>query len=184
MVGQFAGRDDTDLESSWGRKISVTSVPTKDGGEFPVDLSIEFVKPGGQDWIDVDLIVDLGNTRTAAILLESPGTSHIPLDQRIYPLRILPRGAQYELLAPKPVSSTDLPSMLDDCAIIQSWLLLRQTLFSNAEPPSECPQVHTHFEEFKSSATGKTRYRKFSHLPQSFVEISPALIGGGKSREG
>jgi hypothetical protein len=183
-VAHFAGRDDTDLESSWGRKISVASVPTKDGGEFPVDLNIEFVKPGGQDWIDVDLIVDLGNTRTAAILLESPGTSHIPLDQRIYPLRILPRGTQYELLAPKPVSSTDLPSMLDDCAIIQSWLLLRQTLFSSAEPPSECPQVHTHFEEFKSNATGKTRYRKFNHLPQSFVEISPALIGGGKSREG
>src|SRR5436305_373324 len=55
---------------------------------------------------------------------------------------------------------------------------------SNSEPPSECPQTHTHYEEFKSAATGKTRYRKFSHLPQAFVEMSPALIGGGKSREG
>src|ERR1051326_9176339 len=124
------------------------------------------------------------NTRTSAILLESPGKSNIPLDQRIYPLRLFPRGTQYELLANNPVSSSDLPSMLDDCAIIQSWLLLRQTLFSNSEPPSECPQTHTHYEEFKSAATGKTRYRKFSHLPQAFVEMSPALIGGGKSREG
>src|SRR5262249_34205041 len=40
------------------------------------------------------------------------------------------------------------------------------------------------YEEFKSSATGKTRYRKYSYQPQAFVEISPALIGGGKSLEG
>ena len=183
-VPQFAGRDEIDLESSCDRQFPITSIPTRDGAEFPVDLMIYFAPPGGQNPIDVDLIVDLGNTRTAAILLESPGPANIPLDQRIYPLRILPRGTPFESSSNKPISSAELPSTLDDCAIIDSWLLLHQTIFAQMEPPSEYAQSHAHYEEFKSTATGKTKYRKFSYLPQAFVETSPALIGGGKSAVG
>jgi hypothetical protein len=183
-VAQFAGRDERDLEAACDRQIPVTSIPTRDGQEFPVDLVIYFVPAGGQNWIDVDLIVDLGNTRTAAILLESPGPLALPLDQRIYPLRILPRGTQFELAASKPVSATDLPSMLDECAIIESWLLLHQSIFAHLEPPSEDAQPHARFEQFKAAASGRIRYRKRSYLPQAFVEMSPALIGGGKSEEG
>ena len=103
-VPQFAGRDEIDLESSCGRQFPITSIPTRDGAEFPVDLIIYFAPPGGQNPIDVDLIVDLGNTRTAAILLESPGPANIPLDQRIYPLRILPRGTPFESSSNKPIN--------------------------------------------------------------------------------
>ena len=181
---QFAGRDEVDLETTCNRQFPITSVPTRDRAEFPVDLVIYFAPPGGQNPIDVDLIVDLGNTRTAAVLLESPGPSEIPLDQRIYPLRILPRGTPFESVPTKMVSSQDLPSMLDDCAIIDSWLLLHQGLFAQLEPPTPQAPTHVRYEPFTSAATGQEKYRKFVYLPQAFVELSPALIGGGKSPEG
>ncbi len=158
-------------------------IPTEDG-EIPVEIVIHFVRPGGVNPVDVDLIVDLGNTRTAAVLLEAPASADSPLDRRIYPLRILPRGSQFDVFTPtKAVSEKDLPSLLDDCSIIESWLLLHDSLFAHLEPPSERAQGFVRFDEVQGNA-GQTLYKERRYLPQAFVELSPALIGGGKSTEG
>jgi hypothetical protein len=182
-ISPYAARNDIELYEACDGRVELPGIPTEEG-EIPVEITIHFVRPGGVNPIDVDLIVDLGNTRTAAVLLEAPGQGGSPLDRRIYPLRILPRGSQFKVFTPtKAVSDKDLPSLLDDCSIIESWLLLHDSLFAHLEPPSEKAQGFVRYDEVPGNA-GQTLYRERRYLPQAFVELSPALIGGGKSTEG
>ena len=55
-------------------------------------LAVHWKKPAGADPVEVDLIVDLGNTRTVALLLENPGQERIPFGRRVKILRFIPRG--------------------------------------------------------------------------------------------
>jgi hypothetical protein len=171
---RFAARDEQELWSFDG-EIKISSVPSVQGASLPVSLTIKFRKPGGSIPIDVDLIVDLGNTRTAAVLLETPGQDGRPL--RIAPLQVVPRGSPYP-------DRKENAASFDKSAIIPSWLVLHQSVFSHLEPPVDHSQSHIEYEEFQSEATGAKRYRKRSSFPQAFVELSPALVGGGNSKQG
>lgn len=131
--------------------------------------------------IPVDLIVDFGNTRTVALLLEeSPGTGLDGvnnLKQRIRPLDFGSRGSS---------SYSDSISS----SIIDSWFVLQEPQFSANEYPElpadsiavreflteTIPAVKTLFggikEQEKLVTSGET-----TRLPQMFVELSPVVVG-------
>lgn len=143
----------------------------------PKLLAVHWKRPGGADPVDVDLIVDLGNTRTVALLLENPGQEGIPFGRRVKVLRFIPRGCPFtpSHTLPEPGKAND------DYAIIDSWLVLHRPIFASREPPFSDGKV---FEEWRRDAAAPNEYQRVRYLPQSFVELSPALIGGGKAPEG
>lgn len=144
----------------------------------PKMLAVHWKRPGGADPVDVDLIVDLGNTRTVALLLENPGQEGIPFGRRVKVLRFIPRGSPFS-----PSHTLPEPGQAnDDYAIIDSWLVLHRPIFASREPPFSEEKV---FEEWRREAAGAdVSTVRLRYLPQAFVEVSPALIGGGKSPEG
>ncbi|MGA2016260.1 MAG: virulence factor SrfB [Opitutaceae bacterium] len=144
----------------------------------PGQLAVHWKRPGGADPVDVDLIVDLGNTRTVALLLENPGQEGIPFGRRVKVLRFIPRGCPFtpSHTLPEPGKAND------DYAIIDSWLVLHRPIFASREPPFSEEKVFEHWQ--KEVGTNGSSALRLQHLPQTFVELSPALIGGGKAAEG
>lgn len=145
-------------------------------------IYIFWVKPDGHHEIDVDLIVDLGNTRTVALLLESPGQDdpNLPFGRRIRVLQFPPRGMPFSMT--KGVE-TDLTKR-NSYAIIDSWFLLHRPVFAENDPPMSEDKLIFHYQPVHDPATGQIRYKKRTYLPHQFVEISPALIGGGQDPGG
>ncbi|NBD37631.1 MAG: hypothetical protein GVY10_03580 [Verrucomicrobia bacterium] len=143
-----------------------------------IQLEIYFVARAGFDPVDVDLIVDLGNTRSAALLLESPGQDESrSFGNRLEPVRFIPRGHPYTFT----ISETDQSLARDDCAIIDSWLLLHRPIFAHLEPPSNNDKLVPSYEPVQNEEGKLLGYREKRFLPHTFVELSPAIIGGGRS---
>ena len=134
---------------------------------------------------DVDLVVDFGNTRTVALLLEQNQTTN-NLSTICSPVRFQPRAEDYE-----PFSQGHPAD--DPCAIVDSWLMLHEPVFAQFEPPSKPPSGFTPEVAYKIAPvlvgwpfpqspikksvdciTAETRL-----IPQMFIELSPALLGGG-----
>lgn len=124
------------------------------------------------DVIDVDLVVDFGNTRTVALLLQDlpgdDGRTHT-LRERVRPLRFVPRGKELS-------EFEEWPEIMD------SWFVLHQGLFSDFAPP-DLPegdavpeliveQKKTGLFKREPMATGIIR-----RVPQLFVELSPIMAG-------
>ncbi len=184
-----------DIASIWedypdDHRMPLEWLPAKRGGPYQLDdgkdedgnikykLYIHWKEPAGADPIDVDLIVDLGNTRTDALLLESPGQDYMPFGRRVKILRFVPHGEPYRL----PQVDPDTGAIIDDCAIINSWLLLHRPVFSATEPPISDDKIYSHWNSYLDD--GETLYENLDYLPQTFVELSPALVGGGSSPAG
>ncbi len=193
-VNPYAFRDEAQIVEDCGRErlIPLLFLPSRDGRQISLmesdtksRLSIHWAMPDGRDPIDVDLIIDLGNTRTVALLLESCGQEPIPFGKRLRILRFLPRGSSYENRS----FATEYGVSEDKCSIIDSWMILHRPIFAGLEPPvSEDSLVDTWemqavklpgMEDKEVTVYGNKRY-----FPQTFVEISPALIGGGRSQHG
>ncbi|HZV33107.1 MAG TPA: virulence factor SrfB, partial [Verrucomicrobiae bacterium] len=171
----YASDDAAQITENLGeeRAVPLFSLPNKEGRELPVDLHVVFAKPAGNDPIDVDLVVDLGNTRTAALLLETrgaPDKDQWPFSRRVKVLRVTPPGVQYDKVD-------------KDCEIIPSWLLMHRTTFAALEPNLNFSQLFDMYDSYED-ASGKKLYRRQRYLPRSFIEISPAMVGGGKSNKG
>ncbi|MEK7674871.1 MAG: virulence factor SrfB [Verrucomicrobiota bacterium] len=148
-----------------------------------VDLKVHFKGSAGGH-VDVDLVVDLGNTRTAAVLLESGRT---PLSDRVRALKISPRGTELTGVGPRvglPRSLNWIAGDQNDLAIIDSWLLLHQSLFAHLEPGECLSFVVRNADEYDFEQTGQKGWLMECSVPHVFVELSPALVGGGKSVEG
>ena len=141
-------------------------------------LAVHWKRPAGADPVDVDLICDLGNTRTVALLLESPGQENLALGRRVKILRFIPSGCPFSQAHTLP----DPGKSNDDYSIIDSWLILNRTTFSNREPPLSDEKLFEHWE--RTSAAADSPVLRVQHLPQTFVELSPGLIGGGKAPSG
>lgn len=167
----------------------VTSFSVGDSS-YDVDLRIHFKGSAAEHPVKVDLIVDLGNTRTAAVLLEAPPEGkRVSLSERIGVLKINPRGVELTPASPRqglPKSLIWAASEQSDLAIIDSWFLLHETLFAHlepgrgeAQPEGVIRQANEH--EFASGSRG---WLQEYLLPHAFTELSPALIGGGKSKQG
>ena len=132
--------------------------------------------------IDVDLVVDFGNTRTTAVLLEdlpsdvSAGANSPPLSAMVAPVKFMPRGREY---SPKPDEGR---------TIIDSWFVTHEPLFSNFEPPilsehEACEELQIEDRvakgaKFFSDAEEKTYVvGRTLRVPHVFVENAPIVIG-------
>jgi hypothetical protein len=155
------------------RSVDLFSLPNNLNEDRQVNLRVMFVRPAGNDPVDVDLVVDLGNTRTVALLLESRGAADkgsFPFNRRVRALRFTPPGGNYD--------KND-----KDCEIIPSWLLMHRTTFAALEPKLSNAALYDYYEKYQDQS-GKELYRCKKFLPRSFIELSPAVIGGGKSLYG
>jgi hypothetical protein len=180
IVNPYASNDEAQIESDYrDRLLPLTSLPNKEGRDLEVQLEIHWVKRGGYDPVDVDLIVDLGNTRTVALLLETPGpeAASRQLRRRVQILRFIPRGMPLSFSGQGAGSSI----LMDDCAIIDSWMLLHRTQFHDLEPPESREKLSTFHDPVTNEKGEVIGYRTKHYLPHTFVELSPALIGGGRT---
>jgi hypothetical protein len=161
--------------------------------DFEIDLKVHFQGLAGAA-VDVDLIVDLGNTRTTAVLLESVGgggpAAAGQIANRVNPLKIVPRGTEYAGATPRlrrPRSLDWLKSDREELEIVDSWLLLHETLFAHLEPgigEKRPPHIIYRAEEHEFEETGAQGWLLQYFMPHAFLELSPALIGGGQAEEG
>jgi hypothetical protein len=180
----YASSDEAQIEDDFGtdRLMPLTYLPNKEGKDVDINLEIHWMRSDGRDPIDVDLIVDLGNSRTIALLLEAPGqhTGGANFGRRVRIVRFIPRATPFDY-----GMSAGMGSVLDDrCAIIDSWLLLHRPIFAQNDPPFSNEKVSEAWKAFFSPEHNRQMFLRKKYLPHAFVELSPALIGGGVSPEG
>jgi hypothetical protein len=134
----------------------------------------------------LDLVIDFGNTRTVALLLEQQpaGTG---LANVTHALRFLPRGTNFE-------PNKGGHAAHDPYVIVDSWLLLHEPMFAGLEPPKSeemvvaAPETQkrapTLWEDIFRTTPIEEIVAETKYIPQMFVELSPALLGGGAGRQG
>jgi len=134
-------------------------------------------RPAGEP-IDVDLIIDFGNTRTVILALEDMEARGGKLASVCRPIRFVKQGHDYEHFAG--------PNKADDTAsIVDSWFVLHEPVFSNLEPPSSRFKPVEEYETVEEKVGGGLLKGPTSHtthfvttrVPQMFVELSPVLMG-------
>jgi hypothetical protein len=127
--------------------------------------------------IDVDLIIDFGNTRTVVLALENLAAQDGRLSSVCRPIRFIKRGSEYE-----PFSANESD---DTCAIVDSWFILHEPIFSNLEPPASqfraVREVTVQEERvpgrFGMGGTVEKKFFVTDRAPQMFVELSPVVMG-------
>jgi len=138
----------------------------------PETLKIQWMPSAGDQPVDVDLIVDLGNTRTIALLLEDHGVGALAVDfsARAHAVRFLPRQLSF--------GSRDARENVDEYSIIDSWVLVHRACFANLEPPASTVKLRNF------TAKSHNDEIKVRMLDQRFVALSPVLVGGGRAPSG
>lgn len=178
----YASYDEANIEEDYGkdRCIPLTFLPNSSDEEIEISILVHWIRSTGADPVEVDLIVDLGNTRTVALLLEHPSRDPIPFGHRVQPLRFMPSGEAYQVQNFKG-SGIDF----DDLSIIDSWFVLKRSNFADLEPPygnDKILKVVKNCDEEDGQPSSRRKILKL--LANSFVEVSPALIGGGSRPDG
>jgi len=161
-------------------KVITLKVPSPADPKTLIDAAqfeIIWKRPAGEP-IDVDLVIDFGNTRTVVLALENMDAQGGRLASVCRPIRFIRQGFDYE-----PYHG---PNKGDDtAAIVDSWFVLHEPVFSNLEPPSPRFRPVEHFERvdeqvggglLKGNATQTTHFVT-TRVPQMFVELSPVLMG-------
>lgn len=175
-----------------GRVYFSLSLPDmRNPGQLIRLVTIEVIWKRPVATIDVDLIVDFGNTRSVVLALEHNedmgGTGGLAAICRS--IHTLPRGNEYpDLVDP---DSTDEKGE----TIVDSWFLLQEPQFSEWDYPPGSHKSKSHYntaKEYTSETEEKevpsgwfngkktethTRYFCTERMPQMFVEISPAMMG-------
>lgn len=175
-----AALNDEFTSDEWGeRTYPLQFLPDAEGVEdFEVELFIYFRKIEGKEPVFVDLIIDLGNTRTVGLLLETSSREDTrgSLSRRLYPLRVMPPGEPYE------EGRANSSVTKDPYSIIDSWLLLKRTQFAHFEPPLSKDKIYKRIFIDPRDESGEKM--TLTQLWHTFVELSPALIGGGNHPDG
>ena len=138
----------------------------------PETVKLQWMPSSGDQPVDVDLIVDLGNTRTIALLLEDHGAvaQAGEFGLRTHPVRFLPRGLSF--------ASRDARENVDEYSLIDSWVLVHRSPFANLEPPASLEKLREFHARF-----GEDDVRA-KLMDQRFVALSPVLVGGGRAPTG
>jgi hypothetical protein len=163
-------------------------------------FEVVWQNPGGEE-LDVDLVVDFGNTRTVAFAIEhAPGDAQGGLASICRFIRFLDRGFEYE----PPNSTADLSA----AAIVDSWFVIRESWFSQFDPhepgfkpvlehkvettiepptlvPPPPPPPKSFFGTPKPPPPAPQppppisvrRTTAIRRMPHSFVEVSPVVMG-------
>jgi hypothetical protein len=143
-----------------------------------VSFQVVWKEPASIEPINVDLVVDFGNTRSVVLALEDVVGQGGKLTAVCRPIRFLKQGADYQTLKGADKSR-------DTSEIIDSWFVLHETMFSEMEPPSPGFTPVVEIEEEKSTTKSgllgrestQTRYFAAARVPQMFVELSPVVMG-------
>lgn len=143
--------------------------------EDNVFLNIEWQKEGGQDPLDVDLVVDFGNTRTTALVLENKyEVGREKLVDCCKPLLFLHRGEEFEGESVEERNNENMARK-----IVDSWFVLREPEFAAREKGLLISRYNVRAEERKTF-WGKKKvsvWREEKYMPQMFVEVSPLVLG-------
>lgn len=137
--------------------------------------------PAAAEPMPVDLVIDFGNTRTVALLVE--GDPERNFSQNCQPVRFLPRATDYERFDAAPRTE-------DPDVIVDSWLVLHEPVFVDFWPPAPTFVPHKEYtiDEQTPGLLAKLLgngqpvrqiIEETQFIPQMFVELSPALFGGG-----
>ena len=136
----------------------MTYLPNFDEREIEVSITIHWIRSTGTDPVEVDLVVDLGNTRTVALLLEHPSHEPISFGRRVQPVRFMPPGESFEV---QKFNGSGIS--FDDLSIIDSWFVLKRSNFAEMEPPMEKKK----YCELKK----KTWRKKANHPEERFLNL-------------
>ena len=172
----YASYDEANIEEDFGRDrcIPLTYLPNFDEREIEVSITIHWIRSTGTDPVEVDLIVDLGNTRTVALLLEHPSHEPISFGRRVQPVRFMPPGESFEV---QKFNGSGIS--FDDLSIIDSWFVLKRSNFAEMEPPYGEEKVLRVEKENLEEKNEPPRRKILKFVANTFIEMSPALIGGG-----
>ncbi len=155
-------------------------------GDIEFELAIR--TPGGATR-DVDVILDLGNTRTSGLLFDHLGNTTFPPDQF---------KQLFKILRIKPDPSSGEFDSLDDveAGIAQSWIVLHELdhqTYKKARDNKEPEILQDEFrgidviEETKGILFKKTTYKVtgkvVQRIPQMFTQMSPVLLGDQAERQ-
>jgi len=163
--------------------LPLSPTPARDssalGRSVSLDLEIHWLEPVGK-MVDVDLIVDFGNTRSVALLLARSQAARGTLSEITRPVRF---GYHKEEPQPAPGDQND------PFALIDSWFVLQESTFANLEPldqklPPHLPQPVEDLR-WEESVTGVWPLKKKAERvvartlrqPHMFTELSPAVLG-------
>ena len=141
--------------------------------ELPAEtVKLQWMPTAGDVPVEIDLIVDLGNTRTIALLLEDHGSfaQAGEFGKRTHPVRFLPRGVSF--------ASRDAIENVDDYSIIDSWVLVHRSSFANLEPPASQAKIRNFVAQFGDEEV------RAKLMDQRFVSLAPVLVGGGRAPTG
>ncbi|MES2569469.1 MAG: virulence factor SrfB, partial [Verrucomicrobiota bacterium] len=170
----YAALDATHLPDE--KEIDIR-IPSPEDPATIIDLArlqVVWKRPAGHP-IEVDLVVDFGNTRTVVLALEKVASQNGKLSSVCRSIRFLRNGYGYE---PFHGRKSD-----DTSAIVDSWFILHEPAFSNLEPPSDKfrPRIEIETTEEKISGMFTNRIEKrhagTARVPQMFVELSPVVLG-------
>jgi len=143
-----------------------------------VSFQVVWKEPASAEAINVDLVVDFGNTRSVVLALEDQASQGGKLTSVCRPIRFMKPGWDYEEL-----KSVDRAK--DTSEIIDSWFVLHETMFADSEPPESGFTPVTEIEEEQITIKGgllksdtiQKRYFATARVPQLFVELSPIVMG-------
>ncbi len=143
-----------------------------------VSFQVVWKKPASVEPINVDLVVDFGNTRSVVLALEDVASQGGKLTAVCRPIRFMKQGWDYQELKGEDRAK-------DTSQIIDSWFVLHETMFADSEPPSPGFTPVTEIEEEEVTVKGgllrsdtiQKRYYATARVPQMFVELSPVVMG-------
>jgi hypothetical protein len=141
-------------------------------------FQVVWKRPNSSDPIDVDLIIDFGNTRTVVLALEDVASQGGKLSSVCRPIRFTKQGFDYATYTGKNKAD-------DTCAIVDSWFVLHEPVFANLEPPALGFKPATEYEDIEQRKSGGLMRREkvdtltmaTHRVPQMFVELSPVVMG-------
>ncbi len=144
----------------------------------PVVLDLIWKRPNATDPIDVEFIIDFGNTRTSALKLEvrrdhnKNVNTKKPEEFSVICGKVLLQHTRFDdaMKAQNNATCSD--------AITESWFLLKEPFFSNfadeIEEPIYDQEEKGSFYNKKSVSVCKQIAKR---IPQLFVRLSPAIFG-------
>ncbi len=150
-------------------------IPGLEGTEYDhLEFKIGFRVPAANP-IDVDLVIDFGNTRTVALLLDRVDKiNDFPQHCRPVLLKLSPEADQ------TPEADSGVSS-----GIVNSWFVLRQTIFDSGNREPELLERFLSGDRIPvdgliGKLLGKNRFCitcEENRIPQMFVHTSPVVIG-------
>lgn len=169
--------------------VKVTIPDEGDSEHESIALTLEIIwQVRNPSPIDVDLMVDFGNTRTVVLALEDISKA---ADGKLFsvckPVPFLPRGHEF------PDPDSDKKDQKKDQVIADSWFLLQEPLFYEYDiPPTDGkgkfrPSTEYDVKEVSVEKGGwwlspwgkktEKHYYVTERIPQMFVEIAPVIMG-------